>query len=643
MRGVSVFLLFVAAGFLSPLPSQQLNREMRYTLEESDKINPEPDKAYVHVRSEVPNLRFDSNRRIEKVDAISSGNWALWLPYGTHKLKITADGFQLLELPAMTFGQKKSYELVISAGAGRADEELIEITFDVNEDSTYISLGNNSPILSRGKSVDYKLAKGQHNFRFEKPGFVEQKRTMTVTQPERIPIRLVPGGVGLSSAIKLPGFLVLSSVPAGVEVVLDGQVLGTTPLQIDVTAGIHQLELRKPLYYPDVAEIRIEEAKTVSLSRTLKPRFGYLNVSADMTNTNVTLDGKVVGQGSIIRREIESGVHEIKVETPLHHPYTERFEIRDGDVKSINAILKPAYGTLEVLSLPEDGANVFLDGTLVGRTPYKNERLASGRYILRVSKELFGDTEQEITIADQQILRRPINLSKNFGTLKVTAANSRIYIDDKPMASNSYLARLSPGRYRVKAVRDGPFKPVEREVTIGIGEEREVTIDPEGRLGALSVKVEPFAAADAKIYLNNELKGNAPLALRLLMGDYALTARKEGYLDTRRNVTITEGETKTLTLELLTYEGSRLQVKDTWGTVKWISGAAAVAAGGAAVYFNAVANKNYDKYNSATSSADATMYRDKVTQNDKLTKVAIGVAAGCAATALVSWIVQASY
>lgn len=88
----------------------------------SAKINPESDKAYVLVHSQIPFLRFDSNRKIDQVNQISSGDWELWLPVGTHILKIYADGFQRLELPAINFGKKRSYEMTIKVAASTPEQ-----------------------------------------------------------------------------------------------------------------------------------------------------------------------------------------------------------------------------------------------------------------------------------------------------------------------------------------------------------------------------------------------------------------------------------------------------------------------------------------------------------------------------------------
>ncbi|MGD1046293.1 MAG: PEGA domain-containing protein [Bacteroidota bacterium] len=83
------------------------------SFKESSKINTEQDKAYILIHSQIPFLRFDSNRKIDQVNQLSSGDWEVWLPAGTHILKITADGFQRLELPPMNFGKKRSYEMTI--------------------------------------------------------------------------------------------------------------------------------------------------------------------------------------------------------------------------------------------------------------------------------------------------------------------------------------------------------------------------------------------------------------------------------------------------------------------------------------------------------------------------------------------------
>jgi hypothetical protein len=340
---------------------------------------------------------------------------------------------------------------------------------------------------------------------------------------------------------------------------------------------------------------------------------------------------------------VESATHELRVEAPLYHEFVERFAVRDGEVRTADVALKPAFGTLEVHSQPESGATVYLDGAQAGTTPFRNDRLASGKYILRVTKQLFGESEQEVTIADGQTLVKTVTLARNFATLTVKASNSTILLDGKAVGTNTYTARLAPGTYRLTATRQGPFKPVEREVTLGLGEEREVDLDPGARMGGLSVKVEPFDAGDAEVFLNDISRGKAPLALAIQVGDYALLARKAGYLEVRRSLSIAEGETQSVVLQMLTPEAARQMAKGRWTLATYISGAAAIAAGGTAAYFHLAANSDYTKYTSATSSAAAASLREDVGRHDSAAKIALGICGACAATAIVSWIIQMNY
>ncbi len=635
-----LFLVAVRTG-----TSQDLVKQMKMdSLAISARINLRSDQAVVQVRSAIPNLRFSSNNVVGEVREVSPGIWDVFLQGGTHILKIDATGYQQLKLEPYAFERKRSYDLVITpvgyGATARADDDLVEVSFSVDQDSVLSGYGDFAPVLSKGRTIMYKVPKGEQTFRFYRAGFVDETQKLNVTTPQQIAITLIPGRSQTGPRLVLPGFLRITSTPDGAEVIVDGQVLGRTPFQSELTVGDHQLELRKPLYHPDASIFRLEEGRPITLARALKPRFGILSVRSNVPNSSVYLDDKLFGPAPLAKRNIESGRHMVRVDAPLYHSRTQEMVINDGDDKSLDIVLKQAFGSLEVTSTPEGGAEVFLDGQRVGITPYRNSQLASGRYILKLTKPLFGDVEETVIVADSQVVKRSLVLSQNFGTLKVSAEGSTISVNGNSVGTGTYQGRLSPGLYHLAAQRPGPFRPAERDVQLGVGETRELVLEPEGQMGGLSVLVEPFNAGDAQILLNGEIKGNAPLQIKLLIGQYGVTARKDGFLDVNESVSISEGQTKSLRLQMLTFEGSREQSRAQWGTVKKWTGIAGLAAGGAAVFFKVAANSNYDKYQGATTTDEALMYRDKTTQYDNYFKIATGVAAGLLTTAIVSWIVQ---
>jgi hypothetical protein len=646
-RRLNGILLLVTATILCVACSraQDLVKQMKLdSLAISSRINLRSDQAVVQVRSAIPNLRFSSNNVVGEVKEISPGVWDVFLQGGTHILKIDAIGYQQLRLEPYPFERKRSYDIVITpVGYGapaRADEDLVEVSFSVDQDSVLSGYGDFAPVLSKGRTITYKVPKGEQTFRFFRAGFVDETRKLNVTTAQQIEITLTPGRSQTGARLVLPGSLRITSTPDGAEVIVDGQVLGRTNFQSELTVGDHQLELRKPLYHSDISTFRLEEGRPITLSRVLKPRFGFLSVRSNVPNSTVYLDDKLLGPAPLTKKNIESGRHTVRVDAPMYHSQTETMEVKDGDDKSLDVVLKQAFGSLEVTSTPEEGAEVFLDNQRMGTTPYKNPQLASGRYVLKLTKALFGDAEETVIVEDARSLKRSVVLSQNFGTLKVSAGGSTIYVNGSPVGTGTYLGRLSPGLYHLAAQRSGPFRRAERDVQLGVGETREIQLEPEGQMGGLSVLVEPFEAGDAQILLNGEIKGNAPLQVKLLVGQYGVTARKDGFLDVNESVSITEGQTQSLRLQMLTFEGSREQSRARWGTVKTWTGIAGLLAGGAAVYFKVSANSNFDKYKATTRTDEALLYRDKTTQNNDLFKIAIGVGGGLLTTALVSWIVQ---
>lgn len=617
------------------------------SLYESVKINPEADKALVIVHSQVPNLKFDSNRKIEKVNKVSSGDWELWLPAGTHILKVDAEGYQRLELAPYNFARKRTYELkIVAVGfapTARSDENLFELTFRCNEDSVYSSYGDFAPMLSKGKVISYKLPRGEYTFRFRKKGFDEEIRSVKVNQSAQSNIALKPSSSVSSLSFSLPGMIVIASEPTGAEIILDGQKIGTTTYQGELTAGNHQLELRKPLFYPNISTFSLQEGKTQSLSLNLKPRFGYLTVASNVQNSRVVLDGKPIGAAPIAKKETESTKHSLRVELDLYHPYIEEFTLRDGEEKKIMVALEPAFGSLEVTSLPEGDAGVFLDGQKVGVTPYANSKLSSGKYILKVQKQLFNDVEEEIVIADKQSVKKAVTLPKNFGELIVKAPQSTIYVNGATVGTDVYRGRLAPGRYELKATRGTLYIPAEKEEHLSVGEEKEIVLEPKPRLGSLSVLVEPLQASDAEIYVGSELKGKAPLVFALLLGDYNVTARRANFLDVTQTVTIKENEKSKLVFTMLTYEGSLQATRDKWGTAKTISLAATALAAVAGAYCYYQTQVNYDHYKAATTSNDAENYRKLTERNNTYYTISVSVAGVAAVSSLVSRIAQGTY
>ena len=367
-----------------------------------------------------------------------------------------------------------------------------------------------------------------------------------------------------------------------------------------------------------------------------------MKILCDINGASVYLDENLLGTTPLEQSPIESGNHVLRVELPLYHDYTEEFVVKDGDTKTETITLKPAFGSLEISSAPEGGADVYLDNKKVGVTPYVNTRIASGKYVMRVTKNLFSDVEENVTVVDGLPMKRTVILGKNFAELTIAALEQTIFVNDRNVGTGDYTARLSPGKYTLRSERGETFTPDEKDVFLSIGEPTTVTLNARPRLGSVSVVVEPFEARSADIYVNKELKGKAPTSIPLVIGTHSILARSANFLDMTQTVSVKEGEQQKVTFTLTTYEGSRQASRDAWARSKWISAGVAVLAGAASYYLAGESDNYYDTYSNAKSTTAAQTARDNTDKYASFSGIALGTAAAGGVSALVCWIVQAT-
>ena len=267
------------------------------------------------VVSDLTGLTFKSWNDIVKMNQ-DPGRSFLFLSPSERVVEVYCFGYEPLKIYLNDIGVRlKSGEVwqvkVTGDKTFSADKKLLEVVFQLNESDVYSSYDDFSPMLSKSKTISYKLPKGEYMFRFSKEGFADETKTINITQNQQTEITLKQGTT--TQKFPLPGIVKIKSEPGGAEVLINGQKIATTPYQGELVAGKHQLELRKPLYHSAVSTFTIEEGKTKSLSQQLQPRFGYLTITGTPPDANVSLDGKYIGVVPFTKKEIESAQHTVKI------------------------------------------------------------------------------------------------------------------------------------------------------------------------------------------------------------------------------------------------------------------------------------------------------------------------------------------
>lgn len=598
-------------------------------------VNDEP-CALVKVNTNIKGMQFDSNIGIVDVVHQADGYW-LYIAPKERRIKLMATGFLSLDVdmpePAVAL---KVYNLVVAQKFGGQVSDLVKVTFRMSDSNVNIRSGGNAPVLEPSSNAVFNLPKGEHTFTFFKEGFNDIEKKVDVDRDEVMDITLVSGIS--STKLALSGWIIITSDPAGAEVFLNDQRVGVTPYQVKQTAGLINLRLQYPLYYDHQEQFDLGEGATVNLPLVnLKPRFGYWQVKSTPAGAEVLLNGKRQGTTPLVRAQISSGNHEIVLRKSMYYEYKENFKIADGDDKNFNIPLKEAFGTLTITSDPS-GAKVYVDEREVGITPYKNSMLASGTYNIRLTMDLFSDSREQVVVSDGKETEKFIALSKNFGTLNVTATGAEIFLNDKKVGSGTYKANLAPGQYKLKATKDRHTDDA-RDVFVMLGQTETITLSPKPQKGGVSIVTNPFDARGADIYIENEKqKAITPTTIPLLIGTYNVTVKKSGYLDASKSVVVKEGAEQELTFTMQTYRGSMQQTANKYKRQKVVWGVATIAAAGVGGYFRYSVTSLSNEYKTATT--DATDIYNRLEQHDLYSYIAFGAAVPCAVMTIVKAVQQ---
>jgi hypothetical protein len=144
----------------------------------------------------------------------------------------------------------------------------------------------------------------------------------------------------------------------------------------------------------------------------------------------VFVDGKNIGT-SPLNENVSIGIHRLKVlSKDGNSQFTQKLLIQYNEETKVNALLTPIKGWLNLNSEPS-GAEVFLDGKSLGKTPLKARALSAGKYRLLV--QLTDTQKKEVNVVIPPLAEASVDV-KFAEQNKVVAKPTPIKIkpNDKP-------------------------------------------------------------------------------------------------------------------------------------------------------------------------------------------------------------------
>ncbi|MFC1527650.1 PEGA domain-containing protein [Candidatus Neomarinimicrobiota bacterium] len=516
---------FILLYIFSSTNAQNLLSELNVTIKILDKgVSAQPNTSKLIVKSIVPDLSFESNKGIIKVDMLNRGEWVLTLYPGNQRLEIKSEGF-ISYSERITFEKQRIYECQIrkltTNDINDYDVELFEAVFVYNIQEVFASINDYAPIQSTKNRSIFKVPAGEYTFHFKKTGYEPYSESIQIEDDIYKTIDLVEN-ISNIEIYQTPGIVLINSEPADAEVIFDGQKVGNTPTTITGAApGQHQLGLIKSKYFTEQRLIELGSGEIKNVDIVLAPNFGFVNVFSYPDSCMVLLNDKVIGMTPVENLPIESGKYTLLGRKNLYHDYTlADINITNQDTTFFEFQLEPAFGILNINTESVSGAQVYINREFLGNSPIENYKYPSGTYEIKINKQFYHEINEDIVIADSKNINRIFFLMSNFGTLKITGNAEKIVLNDKQIEDDFGDIRLLPGRYTVHAELKNHY-PQTQEITIYNEMTERINFDLLPKLGSLTVLVDStLIFQNSKVVIDSINVGSLPLIKTLIVGDY---------------------------------------------------------------------------------------------------------------------------
>jgi tetratricopeptide (TPR) repeat protein len=194
-----------------------------------------------------------------------------------------------------------------------------------------------------------RVAVGEHVITAEQAGYRPAKETVTLTSGATSEVTV--------SLERVASVIRISTMPADVEVKIDGKVIGKTaalkegdasagsaPLIVaDVETGTHTVELTRECFVPATQRVEVAKPDDYTIGPvTLAPAVASLTVTASQSGAQVFVDGRDRGVAPQKVSDLCEGEHVVDVRSPYGSD-SRKVTIRAGSDATVASVLKPSY------------------------------------------------------------------------------------------------------------------------------------------------------------------------------------------------------------------------------------------------------------------------------------------------------------
>ena len=222
------------------------------------------------------------------------------------------------------------------------------------------------------------------------------------------------------------GRIIAHSKPNKVEVYLDNNYMGTTPMNLDrITPGQHRIRFVIAGYEDWSKDVSVSPSRTTTVSYNLVPipeyGTGSLSIYCNEDGANIYLDGNYQRRTSarqvVELKNIKQGYHELMITKEGYRDWISSIMVIANQTQSVDTYLDSeiSQGSITVHS-NVSGAKIFVNGTYIATTSSSQaitlEEMKEGLYEITLTNDGYRTWVEEIQVYAAESTPLDINMDK---------------------------------------------------------------------------------------------------------------------------------------------------------------------------------------------------------------------------------------
>jgi formylglycine-generating enzyme required for sulfatase activity len=236
---------------------------------------------------------------------------------------------------------------------------------------------------------EFELAAGTHRIRIDTERYLDFEADVSIVgfgKRQTLEPKLVPAWARVT----------IESDPTGAAVTVAGTRRGTTPLEIELDAGSHRVELTRDGFRPWVSDVQVKANEPLRIGPVkLGLPDGRLVVRSQPSGASVTIGGAYRGRTPLdveVRPDLAQAV---TVSREGYETATREVSVATGRTAAVEVTLAPILGDVIVRANPPD-AQLLVDGEPRGAAN-QTLRLPATRHALEIRKPGYAPFRTAVT------------------------------------------------------------------------------------------------------------------------------------------------------------------------------------------------------------------------------------------------------